>query len=457
MVDIINNLYSNFFELRKEEIDKYVEMVKSNIDYSDISFIQAYIGKFIPILTFTYDYNINEDVVIRTILTGQINDYKLLGYAISEMDKTMLLSFYDDQLVDFTNMLDSLNITDKERLDLFNIVLDELIESHADKVLEFVLLNKNSKYLSCISAEDKDVIIESVNNTIPELLSDNVVNYVLENDEWTDYFVLNLYESFKTVDYSDYTRELIIKKFHQLGLEPLEDMPIGKCGHLLNQTLNNNHLISTWELQSILRSIARNELGDDNLQVYFVDLGNSGGYEYSDYGAIAININILDQFMNYRISGDIITLLELVFHECAHIKQEQRVNAGEESDAALSLIKEILLQEYNKNYYDNNYETMYCEQEAHLLEKIRTREFVLTYIEHGSELLAKYDYDSSIEEEKEFDKGKKRVLGHNLDLDRVFEHLVYLKPSLVTYNPLLQREFNLDGTKKDGGKSIVKK
>ena len=258
------------------------------------------------------------------------------------------------------------------------------------------------------------------------------------------------------VDYSDYTKELIVKKFNQLGLKELEDIPIDRCGYLLNQVINHNRLISTWEIQSILRSIARNELGDNNLQVYYVDLGNSGGFEFSDYNAIAINMGIIDQFKNFRLSNDVITLLEIVFHECARLKQEERINNKEDSYAVLMLVKELLLQEYNKDYYDNNYEKMYCEQEAHLIEKIKTRDFVLKYIERGQKLLSDYDYDDSIEEERTFDTSKKRVLGKNLDQEQIFEHLVYLKPSLVIHNPILQKQYNLDGTKKDDGKRLVK-
>ena len=457
MVEIIDFIFNNYFDLSKEEIEKYVKEIQDNFDYNNQELVKAYFSKLLYILMFTYEYNIKEDPVINTIFTGKINNFKIVGHAISEIDKRIFMDFFDDDLVNFTSMLDTLSLPDEQKIDLFNIALDDLINKHADKIIEFVLHDKTSKYLQCIDEKDKDVLIEAVNNSIPEIIDDSVVNYIIEHNEWSDYFILNLYESLSTVQYSDYTKQLIIDYYNKLGLKKLSNISIEECANILNQVVNNDCKITTWEMESIIRSIVREELNDPNFQVYFLYLGDDLGFEYCDYNAIAINLELVEQFANLHMLGDLVTIIEAIFHECEHIHQAKRIEQEIPETEVIEQLKELLIHDYYPPYYDNNYDDMLCEREARVVGYIKTRAFCLQNIDNSNRFFIREDYASIIKKDQELDLSKKQVFGQSISYQQVFDYLVLLKPGIVINNNLLQKEYNSDGTKKGIHKSIVKK
>ncbi len=140
--------------------------------------------------------------------------------------------------------------------------------------------------------------------------------------------------------------------------------------------------------------------------------------------------------INERIYG-IKSIFQTIYHELAHLKQHLNINDNVSSIDTIKCAEDFLLQEIEKQDYINLYYN-YC------------------FTEKNAEISSLEEYQIIMGYDKDFDDLKTIELGKEVIgqcYNNTFERVKYLicnqkHTELLQYFPVLQREFNLDGTVK---------
>ncbi len=164
---------------------------------------------------------------------------------------------------------------------------------------------------------------------------------------------------------------------------------------------------------------------------------------------IEINIDHLNRNLAFQEPPEVVKycekLIKAIFHEVQHLRQDYMVDKKESSNRVMSITKDIVIDSVKPNLYTDNYSTISFEKDAEIC---------------GCE---KYMYIMGNNEETEkevtkqkiiFELGKYTIDGVDYPKDdatkKVIDELICKKQKkdLLVIYPYLQKEYNMDCTKK---------
>lgn len=177
-----------------------------------------------------------------------------------------------------------------------------------------------------------------------------------------------------------------------------------------------------------------------------------------DTGRILFTKNAIESFMKDQN----IRVLETIFHENVHALQQYDIANGKfENYHRYMMSKELIIERYNRNFYNLNYETMYMEIEARekaaqkvcsLIQRVLpdfSDRLILDSIK--SDLMDEIDKKLEDERENYREAEKKTVSKDDLEkhsVSDIFAKTISEHPEILITHPEFLREFNSDGSQK---------
>ncbi len=254
-----------------------------------------------------------------------------------------------------------------------------------------------------------------------------------------------------------------------------EIMPLNKAVKTFKKALaQDSKEIDRESLKAAYISIAKDKLktnGLDDIPVFF-DIREETNY--GSYYVAERCISLNEVFINKICNSDdshlkqyyIYEMLNTVFHETEHAIQYSKMESGNEvSFATLFFIKERILEKFYPEFYTQNYSTSIMEIYARIAGSRDSAKFLnAIFGVNGSKSFIKYDYFSRpIRDQIKVlmdDSLVKEIDGERVNILEEFDFLMLFGKIdiLSAFNkfPLLQLEYNINGTKKEPTEMVKK-
>lgn len=157
------------------------------------------------------------------------------------------------------------------------------------------------------------------------------------------------------------------------------------------------------------------------------------------------NIFISKAQIKHLVEGKLTYLLRTLFHEMIHVRQYQRRKDRYISIYDMILLKDKILSDASRKFYDDNYFLLSIENQAFMNESKET----LDYLEKLEITPSKEELDD-INKDYEYHKnfcGATIRIWENVpcELDTLFDKSIYNSPSVLNQYPQLTLEYIIDG------------
>lgn len=171
--------------------------------------------------------------------------------------------------------------------------------------------------------------------------------------------------------------------------------------------------------------------------------------EYKDKNvcgsALYGNVYVGKNEINFLMEGKITYLLRTLFHEMIHVRQYQRRKDNYISIYDMLLLKDNILSDSSRKYYEDNYYLLSTENQSFLNEGKETLDYLKKLgISPSEEELD--DINKNYEYHRKFYGVTARLWEDNpCDLEILFDKSIYNNPSLLNKFPQLSLEYVVEG------------
>ena len=152
---------------------------------------------------------------------------------------------------------------------------------------------------------------------------------------------------------------------------------------------------------------------------------------------------------SYEQDPEALHILNTMFHEARHIQQEIEYQQEEINDSIYLRYKDDILRSRVYPYYNKNYFGISFEQDARIAGAKALEQFLSTYFPDMKQCITYYHTLSQKEEENRIQERRVFELSQPCTTEEAIDKLVAFDPSLLETYPALQKEYYLDGTKKE--------
>ena len=242
-------------------------------------------------------------------------------------------------------------------------------------------------------------------------------------------------------------------------------IPIDIATSLINQLITKSNKAPTVFdkklLEASIQSIINHHLSEKGIDIgnrVFFGNGHSHdlGYYQSSPNCIWIDNNLLELFLSSTKMQDKARLFRSMFHEMHHAIQHHNVDNNNIDYLTYNFIKEYVIEQYDDNFYADNYRSIYTESDARKEEILGSIEFLKSLNPAFVNVLQRQFLNDYINETNNHtiygDSTKKINVGKNgtkIDVSDYVGYLIQSNPQILTDNPILSMEYNLDGSQKN--------
>ena len=455
MIVILN---SSFFLLSKENIKILINHIKNN-EYlkntinnglGDCLLDKDYIFEYCSRYLFTNEFinydSYKDDILLKSLKEGKIKDKELLKRIIKNTHIAYLVEVFDLSISNFIDMLDSISNDDLFKVIMFNQVLTKIIEEeYYTLLLDFIIDdNRVNKYLT---KEQIDKIIKKNINDYPTDLTDKQVLFLLN---YSDDLILkiNIKENLKDNKFSEESKKILID-----STKDIKDYNLSfKSAIGILDGMFKGKKIDSITCFLCMKALIKEYLKDDKIKVYLSRDSNSyGSANYNDY-SITINldhINKLVSYSNYESNPEALHILDTIFHELKHILQFKKMDSSDIDEDTYDEWKEVLLRQISTGYYKKNYIGINYEKEARVVGARTLSNLLNNYFPYLVNCIKYYKDLVLYEQSIIYDDKEIFELSYKVSTNDAIDKLVMISPSIVSNYPLLKREYDLDGNKKN--------
>lgn len=157
------------------------------------------------------------------------------------------------------------------------------------------------------------------------------------------------------------------------------------------------------------------------------------------------NVYVSKNEINFLMEGKITYLLRTLFHEMIHVRQYQRRKDKYISIYDMILLKDYILSDASRKFYDDNYFLLSIENQAFMNEGKETLDYmdklgITPSIEELDDMDKDYEYHKNF-------NGVTIRIWENIpcELDTLFDKSIYNNPSLLNKFPQLSLEYIIEG------------
>lgn len=452
-------LNKGFFKISSENIKKMINYIKDNSylqnalinGYKDFKFLdQEYIIDYVKRFLINADLiaDLDNDYLLMTMKGGWIKDKNLFLKILDKININFLDLILDNGVSSFVDILELTFPNINDRIEIFQKFYQKFKEAKEySYLLTFIVGDKRSK--DYVSDEEEKLILNKNCLYYPMYTVDEDIEYFLSTNP-QGLLLANLKENLKRNDWSKETNQKVreqTKKTSDLCLHSETVIP------LFNLLFKHRTGKLTFiHLFAALKRMIIEYLHDDSVIVYLTRLEGEYGASSPEDGIIKINVsNVKKMFEcnNYEENPEAIHILDTVFHEARHIMQYRLMQKKDMSPEIYEQYKEEVLKSLNVDYYNKNYKETLSEIDARLTGAKMVVDFLKEYYPYMINCIKYYDAIVKKEEERIIHKKNVLELADDVTVDEALEKIIAVNPKLLEKYPGLQREYELDGTKKE--------
>lgn len=331
-----------------------------------------------------------------------------------KQDTCIFCGTKNNELTELISRLDNLINSFRSQVDISNIIVTNNLFNHLYSI--------------------NDLEIQSVN----QLLS--VVNYhnLLEEQFQGITKKINNGDKLSKEDYDFLCFFLINNQFK-------DSLKLGVVNVLIKGIAKKECSFDIDALEEIVRIFVeesiKNVMGLKYPHCQIVEYNNERTCGSALYG----NIFISKAQIKHLVEGKLTYLLRTLFHEMIHVRQYQRRKDRYISIYDMILLKDKILSDASRKFYDDNYFLLSIENQAFMNESKET----LDYLEKLEITPSKEELDD-INKDYEYHKnfcGATIRIWENVpcELDTLFDKSIYNSPSVLNQYPQLTLEYIIDG------------
>lgn len=452
-------LNKGFFKISSENIKKMINYIKDNSylqnalinGYKDFKFLdQEYIIDYVKRFLINADLiaDLDNDYLLMTMKGGWIKDKNLFLKILDKININFLDLILDNGVSSFVDILELTFPNINDRIEIFQKFYQKFKEAKEySYLLTFIVGDKRSK--DYVSDEEEKLILNKNCLYYPMYTVDEDIEYFLSTNP-QGLLLANLKENLKRNDWSKETNQKVreqTKKTSDLCLHSETVIP------LFNLLFKHRTGKLTFiHLFAALKRMIIEYLHDDSVIVYLTRLEGEYGASSPEDGIIKINVsNVKKMFEcnNYEENPEAIHILDTVFHEARHIMQYRLMQKKDMSPEIYEQYKEEVLKSLNVDYYNKNYKETLSEIDARFTGAKMVVDFLKEYYPYMINCIKYYDAIVKKEEERIIHKKNVLELADDVTVDEALEKIIAVNPKLLEKYPGLQREYELDGTKKE--------
>ena len=452
-------LNKSFFELSNENIlillnniknNMYIESQIKNTNFNllDKDYLFQYLTRFLFNQEFIDIDYYEDDLLLKSILDGDIKDIKFFEKCIKHLNENIILDYYEDDLSKFTNALNLITDDLYYKKAIFNIVynkIDKNFDNCTLVMLDFIMDDKNDEYL--FENEKQDILKKIVDNYTN--FDDKEINYILDNyHEYNELLLFNIKTNLEENNWSEQTIQRVKELTKNIEIK---DFSFEDSIKIIDNLFKDNKP-NIFDLMISLKKICMEFLDVDTMTLFVTTNVNYSGCINND-NIIQLNYLVIKDLLNNNNLDNNPKFLHIfctLFHEATHyIQFNKDMDIDTISDNDYINYKEIVLTDLLTNYYNENYEGISYEKEARIMGSYHFFNFLEKYFPYMKNSITHYEKKSKEEKEKIFGDKKIFELSKEINIDNVLEKLILINPSIIDLYPLLQKEYNKDGTKKE--------
>lgn len=464
---------------------------------------------------FTPD-KLKDDEVIKKFWNGKIEDPKTLKSILTNISVYSFVDIYGDEqnkstngfLIDLANHFKDVNMSDQSisaimkkifdsqlttyeyaqflaKIELPNDYNEFLDSQYSDKFQWLTDFNTFKSLKDCekfienarqpflpaeyyIKKLDKYNQIQGINehfvgNLITLIHSDyysqeekkELIDALKRNGLYKDEYMVEKQITFDETDTPEITQEKVKQAYYSGQV-----VPIDIAQKLLNEDLSKQHFLDKATLQACVQGVISSTLQSNEIdiqnKVFFGEgHGKSLGYNDSSHKAIWIDDFLLEKYLNGKTLSDKADLFKTMFHEIQHAIQYHNMENGQVDYLTYNFIKEEIIEDYDPDFYDENYRSIFMESDARKGEILGTLDFFYglnpDFVKTISGAMES-EYISESEKHTLYTDAKKKIsIGKDnlIDISEYVGLLIQNNPNILSENPILDIEYNPNGTKKD--------
>lgn len=448
-------LNSSFFQLSLDHIKQLMNSVMNNAylkqmiekgyqnpEWMDQDYIYQYTSRFLLNADFMNEKNVENDFLLQALKEGKIKNKKILKEIVSHTNMDLFVSFFHDQLSGFVDALEKTFPDPFDRMELFSILKQK---SENKTLFQFLVQDKRSE--AYFTEEEQEEIRNKVIVQYDIPFTDQEVNDLLDHSSHP-ILIMNLKENLKENMWNEETR----KRVEEAPLPfSLEEFTYEQALSILDQILHGRkENINELTVFSLLKTMTKKFLNDEQVTIYLVSQTRYYGCQmgrsirfHSDYVKKLLNTS------SYEQDPEALHILNTMFHEARHIQQEIEYQQEEINDSIYLRYKDDILRSRVYPYYNKNYFGISFEQDARIAGAKALEQFLSTYFPDMKQCITYYHTLSQKEEENRIQERRVFELSQPCTTEEAIDKLVAFDPSLLETYPALQKEYYLDGTKKE--------
>ncbi len=235
-------------------------------------------------------------------------------------------------------------------------------------------------------------------------------------------------------------------------------IPLELAKNLLNDDLSKKISIDKETLQACIQGVVCNTLLDKGVdiqnKVFFGKSDDANGYDDAFNKSIWLNDSLLEAYLNSQTLIKKTRIFQTMFHEMRHTIQEDDMDKGKMDYLTYNFIKEKIIEDYDKDYYSENYTNFFMESDARKEQIIGALGFLNEMNPNFVKVIKDQMEDNYISERENHtiygDSKKKISIGKDnfIDVSNYVGMLIQNNPIILTNNPILNIEYNPNGSKK---------
>ena len=448
-------LNSSFFQLSLDHIKQLMNSVMNNAylkqmiekgyqnpEWMDQDYIYQYTSRFLLNADFMNEKNVENDFLLQALKEGKIKNKKILKEIVSHTNMDLFVSFFHDQLSGFVDALEKTFPDPFDRMELFSILKQK---SENKTLFQFLVQDKRSE--AYFTEEEQEEIRNKVIVQYDIPFTDQEVNDLLDHSSHP-LFLMNLKENLKENTWNEETR----KRVEEAPLPfSVEEFTYEQALSILNQILHGRkENINELTVFSLLKTMTKKFLNDEQVTIYLVSQTRYYGCQMGR--SIRFHLDYVKKLLNtssYEQDPEALHILNTMFHEARHIQQETEYQQEEINDSIYLRYKDDILRSRVYPYYNKNYFGISFEQDARIAGAKALEQFLSTYFPDMKQCITYYHTLSQKEEENRIQERRVFELSQPCTTEEAIDKLVAFDPSLLETYPALQKEYYLDGTKKE--------
>lgn len=457
MIVLLNNC---FFKMENEDIKYCIEHIKNN-DYIkeiikgnngkallDKDYVFQYFSRFLFTTEFVNIDNVDNDVLLNSLLEGKIKDIDFVKSAYKHMNISFLVD-YDKSLDRIISSLG--NITDDElkKKEISTIIINKLI----DKSEYYYLFKYYINHLDTDLFDDKnkESLVFLIAKSFPPELDEEDVKFLLTQNLGIMEF-RNLKLKMQTENWSDEIKDKINKETEKITID---DISFENAIRIMKDVFSEKQdgkKVNIYDVMRALTSIMKTYLNDDKIKVFYNLNKSYDGCACPDLNEIRINLKGVKDLVSYKGPDDDpskLSVFDTIFHESKHIFQYYDMMQNGYTDKELNQYKERKLRIYNTGYYSDNYSDISYENEARVYGAGTFVYFLKEFFPEMEKAINYYTKKMLEEQKEQIEKRKIFELSNKVSVDEAFDKLVSINPSIIKNDKILIQEYDLDGTKKE--------